>query len=67
MVEDDTVPTSPEPLPQPGPAAEPTDGFSPQEALVAESLASLSEDTIHIIPSVFLTDDLKNRLLAARS
>ena len=66
MVEvSDVVP--PEPTPQPTPSIQTSTHFSPKEALLVASLTSLSDEVIRAIPSIFLTDDMKTRILASRT
>ena len=66
MVEDNSDEVPPEPMPQPTPITQPSAIFSSEEALLVESLTSLSDDTIRALPSVFLNDDMKHRILASR-
>lgn len=70
MVEDnDNELVAPDAEPQPSPRAsgEANPPFSPKEALLVDSLASLSEDVIRALPSIFLTDNMKDRIIAART
>jgi len=66
MVEDDFDPSPSAPLPLPSPDAATSSPFSTEEALLVESLAELSDDAVRALPSLFVNDDLKNRILASR-